>query len=133
MARKFLIVLTAFLAITAILGGLALAGGLLKPPVEMLRGMFGGDYLFPGLALMLLVGEPAANSVYFLIKNQLKRARIWSQIAAAAIIIFEIVEIAVIGSPPGPSQVMQIFYLALGAVIFFYSFKLQESGNAEIL
>lgn len=125
MIRKLLISLTLLLATTAIFGGLALVSGVLKPPVNILKGAFGGSYLVPGFALVLLVGGTSANAARLLLNKDYDQGRLWCRIAGIAIIIFETVEIAIIGSPPGPSQFMQLFYFGLGAAIIAMSFKVK--------
>lgn len=108
--------LVGFLAVTAIGGGITLVAGVFTPPVEMLQGSVFRSYLIPGLALGVLVGGTAAAALIML----LRRHR-WSAFAglgaALAIVLFELIEIAVIGSPRGAPRNMQVLYLGVGVVI----------------
>ncbi len=68
-ARIVLIVLTAFLALTAIAGGAALAAGINAPPPEQLRGSLFTSFLIPGLALLVLVGGSALAAAILLLRR----------------------------------------------------------------
>ncbi len=111
-----LIVLSAFLAVTAIAGGIGLLAGFNAPPVEMLQGSVFKSFVVPGLALAIIVGGLAACTVILLAVWQWI-GELACVVSGAAIIIFEIVEIATIGFPPGASTIMQVFYLSLGLVL----------------
>ena len=98
--RVTLILLTAFLALTAFAGGIGLLTGWNAPPVEDLGDSPFKDFTLPGLALFVLVGGAALLACVLLIR----RSRWAAPVAAGAglsIMFFEFVEILVIGSPPG--------------------------------
>jgi hypothetical protein len=113
---KALISLNTFLALTAIAGGRALLAGFQTPPVSLLQGSPFRSYLVPGLVLSVVVGGSAASAAVALV-FRLRVAVLANLFAAAAVIIFEVVEVGVIGSPAGPARNMQILYFTLGAAI----------------
>jgi MinD-like ATPase involved in chromosome partitioning or flagellar assembly len=114
--RVLLILLDGFLAITAIAGGLGLLTGVNAPPVSDLAGSPFSDYTIPGLALLVLVGGTATVATYLTVRRH-PYAALVSSLAAAMIIAFEIVEVLVIGMPPGIARNLQVFYLTLGLII----------------
>lgn len=116
LVRFLLLLLLGFLALTAIPGGIALLAGVFTPPVEMLRGSPFGSFLVPGLALAVLVGGSASVAFVMFFRRR-RGAAIAGFAAAVAVIVFEFVEIATIGSPPGPARNMQILYLGIGLTI----------------
>ena len=114
--RIALIILDAFLALTAFAGGIGLLAGLNAPPPELLNGLFFGSYIIPGLSLFLIVGGCALAAAILL----LCRHTLGSLVALASgviIIGFEIVEVLVIGSAPGVARTLQVFYSTLGLLI----------------
>jgi hypothetical protein len=116
--RLTLSVLDAFLAIGAIAGALFVVPGL--PRDYLLRGPF-TDYTIPALALGILVGGSALVAAIMVLVRPALGALI-ATLSGAAIIVFELVEIAVVGliavaQPTEPVAWLQIFYLALGALI----------------
>jgi hypothetical protein len=111
-----LTLMVAFLAVTAVAGGIGLLTGSMAPGSEMLAGSPFSSYLIPGLALLVLVGGSAVVATFMLL------ARHPFSVAAAAIagvmiIGFELVEVLVIGSPAGVVRNLQIFYFGLGLLI----------------
>jgi hypothetical protein len=115
-----LVVLTLFLAISTILGGIALIINLIEMPVELLQGSPFSDYSIPGLALSIIVGGTASFATILLIKRS-KYELLFSTTAGVVIIFFEFVEVLVIGSPDGIAQFLQIFYFGLGTLIVIAS------------
>lgn len=111
-----LIVLTSFLALTAVLGGLVLSTGFYAPPAEMLQGSMFGDYTIPALSLTVLVGGSATFATVLLFRRN-KFDILFATTAGIIIMFFEFVEMLVIGSPAGPSRFMQVFYFGLGTSI----------------
>lgn len=133
-SRIALIALDTFLALSAIGGGVALVVGFQTPPISLLDGSPFRDYLFPGLALIFMVGGSATFAAAALIRG-LGLAPIANLVAAVAVIIFEVVEITVIGSPAGPARNMQIFYISLGlgiiAIVLFRRSASRPAREAE--
>jgi hypothetical protein len=130
--RATLIILTAFLALTTILGGIALIINLIAMPVELLQGSPFSDYTIPGLALSIIVGGTALFATILLIKKS-KYDLLFSTTAGVVIMFFEFVEVMIIGSPAGIARTLQIFYFSLGTLIVVVSMaawfvELQDSS-----
>jgi hypothetical protein len=119
--RIILIVLTAFLSLTAIGGGIALIANLNAPPVEQLEGSIFKSFTIPGLALFLIVGGGSLVATIMLIRNS-PFAFLAAAVAGFIILFFEFVEVLVIGSPAGVARTLQIFYYGLGTIIMIVSF-----------
>ena len=111
-----LIILTLFLALTAVAGGIALLTNLNTPPLEMLQGSPFRDYTIPGLALTVIVGGSASFAVILLLRKS-KFAVFSAATAGVIIMFFEFVEALIIGSPAGVARILQIFYFGLGTLI----------------
>jgi hypothetical protein len=115
-ARLSLIILTGFLSLTAMGGGIGLVTNIMAPPVQDLQGSSFKSYLVPGLALFLIVGGGALATMILLIRLH-PIGSLASILAGIIIIGFETVEIWVIGSPAGLARSLQVFYLSLGILI----------------
>jgi len=115
-----LIVLTIFLSLTAVLGGIALVANFYPPPVEMLQGSMFKDFTIPGLALAVIVGGSALFAAILLFRKS-KFDTMAAATAGIIIMFFEFVEILIIGSPAGPARFMQIFYFGLGTAVMVAS------------
>lgn len=111
--RILLIILTFFLSITAVLGGITLMVGFYAPPLDYLQGSIFTSFTVPGLALSLLVGGGALLAAILLLRKN-KYATLFAAAAGIMIMFFEFVEMLVIGSPAGPARFMQVFYFGLG-------------------
>ena len=111
-----LIVLTFFLAIPAILGGISLLIGFGSPPVEMLQGSLFNNWIIPGLALMLIVGGSALFAAVLLLRKS-KYALLASTTAGTIIMFFEFVEALTIGSPAGVAFTLQVIYFGVGTLM----------------
>jgi len=97
-------------------GGVGLLTALNAPPVTNQQGSVFEDFTVPSLALFVLVGGSALLAVVLLVR----RDRLGTLCAAAsglAIMVFEFVEVLVIGAPPGIARTLQIFYFGLGTLI----------------
>jgi hypothetical protein len=115
-ARYLLIVLDAFLAVTAVAGGIGLFTGAIAPGLDLLQGSPFGSYLIPGLALLVLVGGSALVALLWLIRQQ-PYGVLAAALAGIMILGFELVEVLVIGSPAGIARNLQLFYFTLGLLI----------------
>lgn len=111
-----LIVLTIFLALSAIAGCIQLLEGTYAPPIEMINSSIFGDYTIPGLALGLIVGGSAAFAAVLLIRKN-KFSLLFSTTAGIIIMFFEFVEVMIFGTPDMTAQILQIFYFGLGTAI----------------
>jgi hypothetical protein len=114
--RILLIVLTGFLGIPAILGGIALMRNLYAPPVDMLQGSPFTSFFLPGLALSVIVGGSALTAMILLIRRHPFGVLV-ALTSGIIIMFFEFIEVMVIGMPAGVSQFMQVFYFMLGTLI----------------
>jgi hypothetical protein len=117
--RVFTVTLTAlsaFLALSAIPGGIALLIGFNAPPVQQLAGSVFSDFTIPGLALLLLVGGSAVLATVLLLRKS-PFALLGSIAAGLVVMSFEFVEVLAIGSPTGPARVMQILYFGVGGAL----------------
>ncbi|MDI6697132.1 MAG: hypothetical protein QME21_18960 [Anaerolineales bacterium] len=128
--RILLGILTAFLGLTAIAGGVGLLTGVAAPPVEVLAGSPFNDYTLPGLALLFLVGGSGLTAAY-LTARRWRYAPLACAAAGAIIVIYEVIEILIIGSPPGIARNLQIFYFTLGVLILLLSFSWQWGETIE--
>ena len=115
-----LIILTIFLSITGLAGGIALAAGLNAPPAEQLNGSIFKDFTVPGIVLTLFVGGSALLAAILLIRKNVF-APLFSILSGIIIMSFEFVEVLVIGSPEGIARNLQIFYFGIGCVISILS------------
>lgn len=114
--RYTLIVLDAFLAVTAVTGGIGLLTGLFAPDVALLQGSPFPNYLIPGLALLMMVGGSALLATGLMAR--LPELGVLASVAAGMIIIgFELVEVLVIGSEPGVARTLQLLYFLLGSAL----------------
>jgi len=119
MTRKqsvLLVSLHLFLGITAVAGGVALMAGFQTPPLALLDSSPFRTFFVPGLALAVLVGGPAIVTAGMLLRRN-PHAILPSYATAIAVLVFEGVEIAVVGSPAGPARAMQVLYVAIGISI----------------
>jgi hypothetical protein len=115
-ARTTLLVVLAFVAVTAFLGGLALVLGavvpslatILSPPADYLVGTPFSSYLLPGLALGIVVGGTHALAFVF----ELRRHR-WADLSAAvaafAVLIWIFIQMVFI-----PFSFLQAVYFIAG-------------------
>ena len=110
-ARRALVWLTGFLAVTATLGGSAIMLDILGLDEADLDGSPFSSYLVPGLALLVLVGGMATAAVIALRRSAMN-APLVAAASGLAIVIFEIVQIRYITFHP-----LQVAYLAVGGLI----------------
>ncbi len=125
--RIALVVLEVFVALGAIAGGIGLLTGAIPVSLNALQGSPFADYTIPALSLMIIVG----GGMLFAAATILTRREIGvlaSIFAGLAMMIFEIVEVAVVDHVGGSglvfAVVLQAFYFALGLAIFVLSFSL---------
>ena len=122
--RIALLVIAAFIATSAIEGGVAVMGGVVfgyELPLSWLAGTPFGDYTIPGLALAIVVGGGAllAAATIFIHREW---AVLVSVVAGLAMVGYLLVEIISIDSKVGndlPVYLgLQLFYLVLGVALF---------------
>lgn len=117
-ARGFLLAVEAFVAVTALAGGVALVVGSLSPdlatvfmpPTEYLEGSPFSTYLVPGLVLAAVLGGVHAIAFVLLVRRR-PAALLFATAAGYAALIWIFVQMTVI-----PFSVLQAVYFAAGAV-----------------
>ena len=109
--RLGLILLTGFLGVTAVAGGIGLLTGVVAPPLSSLRGSPFTDYTIPAWALLVVVGGGGLIAMLAAWARS-PLAAVAAGVAAIAILVFEAVEISVIGL-----TLLQLVYVAVGAAI----------------
>lgn len=117
--RTALTILDSFLAVSAILGGLGLVTGRYAPPTEMLAGSPFSTYAVPGLALILVIGGVSLAATVLVARRA--RAGLAVSVAAASfLLIFEAVELAIIGFTGllAGCVVLAVLILALAAALW---------------
>ncbi len=119
--RITLFVLVVFGALTTLAGGTGLLTGAIAAPHEWLQGSPFVDYTIPGLALAIIVGGSMLLAAATIFTGS-KIGGLASGFAGLAMMIFEVVEVAVIdpyvGNWLSPALTLQVFYFALGLAIF---------------
>jgi hypothetical protein len=122
--RISLLAIVAFIATSAIGGGVAVLGGVVfgyKLPLAWLAGTSFGDYTIPGLALAIVVGGSAliAAATVFIHREW---ALLVSQLAGLIMAGFLVVEIistdSKLGNALPTSLAVQLFYFVLGLALF---------------
>jgi hypothetical protein len=126
--RVFTIAALAFLSLSACAGGAGLLTEAGAPPLSLLRGSPFSSYLIPGLSLIVFVGGSSATAVILLIRRH-RAARTVGLLASGAIIVFELVEVVVVGFPAGFGRNLQIFYFALGVILAFLLWPLETQRD----
>jgi hypothetical protein len=114
--RTILIAGTAFVGLTAVPGGAMLLLGIYSPPVEMLRGSAFSSFTIPGLTLAVVVGGSALLATTLLLRRS-NLGFFSAAVAGLIVMTFEFVQVISIGSPAGPSRVMQILYFGIGLLL----------------
>lgn len=114
--RSALVVIDAFVALTAIGGGVALAAGLEanRFPLDWLQGTPFHSYLIPGLILAGVVGGSAA--VAAVVTLRAPRAGGLVSVLAGVILLGQITGELVLLNQPAWSAV-EVFYFVLGLVM----------------
>ena len=126
--RGALILLTGFLALSAVPGGITLLAGVYTPPVQQLRGSVFSSFLVPGLALLVVVCGTALLAFVLLLRRG-PLGPVIAGLAGAFVMAFEFVEVLAIGSPPGPAFVMQVLYFGIGLGLVCLSLLLLSGGS----
>ncbi len=123
-ARRGLTVLDGFLGITAVFGGLTLLFGWLPIPASLLIGSPFTSYTIPALALTVLVGGGGVLATV-LMRRRSSGSLAASGLAGLALLIFEAVELALIGF-----SWLLALYVALGLAIVALAFGLWLAERA---
>lgn len=105
--------LAAFIALTAIPGGVSLITGWIDPGVSQLAGSPFADYTVPGLLLLLVVGGLAVLATgLLLLRSDSETANLATAVAGAAMVAYECVEWTVIGF-----FWLQAMFIAIGLLL----------------
>lgn len=126
--RYILLVFDAFLAVTAVAGGIGLLTGAMAPDVALLQGSPFSSYTIPGLALLLLVGGSALLATGLMVRLP-ELGVLASGATGLMILIFETVEVLVIGSDPGVARTLQLLYFGLGLLMLLLTAALWLAGR----
>ena len=115
--RILIAILTGFIALTAIGGGIAILTGADPFPLAWLAGTPFTDYTIPALLLAIAVGGSALLAALLVLRPG--RAGILATLAAGLIMAGYIVgEVLILKqTPPGPTWI-EIIYFGLGVAIF---------------
>jgi hypothetical protein len=106
-------VITGFIALTAIGGGIALLTGAegARFPLEWLEGTPFNDYTIPALLLTIAVGGSSLAACISLFRN-LKNGSVLSLVAGNMMVGFIVVEVLILKQvPPGPTPIEQIYFV----------------------
>lgn len=125
-------IITGFIALTAIGGGIALLTGAEgdRFPLEWLRGTPFKDYTIPALVLTVVVGGSSLIACVMILKD-LKLGIVSALVAGAFIIGFILVEAMTLKQLPPPPTPIEIMYFTLGAITFLLAgfLWLKERGS----
>lgn len=114
--RIVICILTAFVALTAIGGGIAMLTGADRFPVEWLRGTPFADYTIPALVLAVVVGGSSLLAALLVFTKRELGARV-AIIAGLLLVGYICVEVLILKQlPPGPTWI-EIMYFVLGALV----------------
>lgn len=110
-AAIFLIALMVFQGLSGLFGGAGLVidptGNMLRMPLRWLEGSPFGNYLIPGLILLLVLGVfPLVVSWY--LRKPSRNAWLGALITAAGLLVWLAVQISIIGYQPRPP--LQLIY-----------------------
>lgn len=118
-----LLILLLFQGVSAVGGGLWLVlhptGILPDLTLELLRGSPFGDYRFPGFVLLVVLGVVPCT-VAFGVWLRKSWSRIGSLLVGVALVVWIVVQIAIIGYqpwPPPPWPSLQLIYGTVGVAI----------------
>lgn len=126
--------ITGFIALTAIGGGMALLVGAenARFPLEWLQGTPFKDYTIPALLLTIIVGGSSLIACITTVRN-LKNSRIFSMGAGSIMMGFILVEVLILKQvPPGPTSI-EIMYFVLGLATILLAGFLWRKETTSLL
>lgn len=128
--RRLIGALAAFVAVTAIGGGIAILVGADEFPSEWLQGTPFADYTVPALLLAVVVGGSSLAAAVLIFSG--RRAGATVAAAAGALLAgYVAVEVAVLQqTPPGPTPT-EIIYFALGVALVVLTASLWHSQRSR--
>ena len=109
--------ITGFIALTAIGGGIAILSGVDRFPLVWLQGTPFTNYTIPALLLTIAVGGSSLSACISIFRNL--RVGIILSLAAGMIMVgFIVTEVLILKqTPPGPTAIEKV-YVVLGCVTF---------------
>ena len=123
--------ITGFIALTAIGGGIALLSGAedSRFPLEWLQGTPFKDYTIPALLLTIAVGGSSLAACITIFRN-FKNSSVLSIIAGSIMIGFIVVEVLILKQvPPGPTPIEKMYFtLGLTTILLGGFLWLKEKG-----
>lgn len=109
--RVLLILLTSFIALTAIGGGVAILTEIDKFPVEWLKGTLFTNYTIPALILAVIVGGSSLWASICLIRKQKKAMKI-AMLAGGIMIGYISIEVLILKQEPmGPTSIEMLYFI----------------------
>jgi hypothetical protein len=124
-------VITGFIALTAIGGGIALLSGAegSRFPLEWLQGTPFKDYTIPALLLTIAVGGSSLIACVTMLRN-LKNSVVLSLVAGSIMVGFIVAEVLILKQiPPGPTSIEKMYFVLGFATIILAGFLwLKEKG-----
>jgi hypothetical protein len=124
--RRLIIgILTGFVALTAVGGGIALLSGAESSrfPLEWLRDTPFSNYTFPAIMLAFVVGGSSLLACLMIFMNLLKGI-LCAMVAGILLIGFVTVEIIILKQvPPGPTPI-ELLYIGIGIIISIIALNL---------
>jgi hypothetical protein len=129
--RGVLIAIDGFVALTAVIGGVALAVGAeaTRFPAEWLVGTPFSSYVLPGLILAVIVGGGATLATAATLRRRPGGPR--ASVLAGAITMGWIVgEVLILNQPSAPTSA-EVFYFALGLVMATLGLALERTGRKD--
>jgi hypothetical protein len=122
--RAALVVLNAFLGLTAVVGGLGLLLGWYEPPpVELLRGLPFGSYAIPALFLLVVMGGGGLVAAVALLRRH-ELGIPTSGVVGVMTIGFEVVQMIIVGF-----SWLQVLYLVVGMLSVLLAVRMWRAGR----
>ncbi len=133
--RVTLVVLAAIVALTAIQGAIFVVPAM--PTSVLHQGMITpfSDFTIPALALAIVCGGGALVALIAVVLRP-RLGGLLSIVAGTFMVSFELVEIMVVGftpvqTPSQPQAWLQVFYLAIGALMAVFGWRLWQAEQVE--
>lgn len=125
--RIVIIILTAFIALTSIGGGVAMLTGVDQFPLEWLHSTPFKNYTIPALLLSVIVGGFSLLSFFLTIKKhpQAPQSAIVAGISISGYVTIEAIILE--QNPPGPTSI-ELLYIGLGIVLIALAIILKRKA-----
>jgi len=124
-------ILTAFISLTAVGGGVAMLAGADEFPLEWLRGTPFDDYTIPALVLAIVVGGSALAALVSVIADT-GMSSLFTMVAGLVMVGYIIVEVLLLNQiPPGPTLIETSYFVIGGAVFGLGLYSKREEKREE--